>query len=234
MRLHYLQHVPFENIANIQVWARDRGHTVTKTVLYYDESLPDLKSFDWLIVMGGPMNIYEEKDYPWLAREKKFIREAIDAGKIVLGVCLGAQMIADVLGAKVTQNKVREIGWYEVGKTPEGKASPVFKALPDKFMAFHWHGDTFGIPGGARRLACSEACENQAFEANNGKVVGLQFHLESSDDSINRLTKNCGDDLTDGKYIQKKTQLVGQDEKLKQIYSHMCALLDAMEKAGKS
>jgi len=233
MRLHYLQHVPFENIANIQIWAKNKGHTVAKTVLYYDEALPDLESFDWLIVMGGSMNIYEEKEFPWLAREKKFIREAVDAGKLVLGVCLGAQLIADVLGAKVTKNKLKEIGWYDVMKTTEAKNSKVFKALPDTFLAFHWHGDTFSIPAGARRLAYSEVCENQAFEYNGGKVVGLQFHLESSDDSINRLIKNCGDELTEDKFIQNKPELVGQNENLQEIYSCMGIFLEAMEKVGK-
>jgi len=233
MRLHYLQHVPYENIANIQVWAKNKGYPVTKTVLYYDEALPGLKSFDTLIIMGGPMNVYEEKDYPWLSREKKLISEAIDAGKLVLGICLGAQLIADVLGGKVIRSNAMEIGWYDVILTPEAKASPVFKSLPGKFTAFHWHGDTFSIPAGARRMAYSEACENQAFEYNDGKVVGLQFHLESSDDGINRLTKNCGDQLAeDGRYIQKKPQLIGQDEKLKDVYQHLCAFMDAMEQAG--
>jgi len=235
MRLHYLQHVPFENIANIQTWAKNKGHPVTKTVLYYDEALPGLKSFDMLIVMGGPMNVYEEKDYPWLDREKKFIREAIDSGKLVLGICLGAQLIADALGGKVAKNGAMEIGWYDVSLTPEAKTSPVFKSLPGTFMAFHWHGDMFSIPEGARRMTYNEACENQAFEYNGGKVVGLQFHLESSDDSINRLTKNCGDDLSEeGRYIQKKPQLIGQDAKLKDIYQHLCVFMDAMERVGQS
>ncbi len=105
MRIHYLQHVPFEDLANIEVWAKEKGHSISVTRLYDDEEPPEIKDFDWLVILGGPMNIYEEKTYPWLIREKEFIGEAIAAKKIVLGICLGAQLIADVLGGKVTRNR---------------------------------------------------------------------------------------------------------------------------------
>lgn len=107
MRIHYLQHVPFEDLANIEVWAGEKGHEVSVTRLYMDETLPALDRFDWLIVMGGPMNIYEEVEYPWLIKEKEFIRNAINAGKFVMGICLGAQLIADVLGEKLFGTSTR-------------------------------------------------------------------------------------------------------------------------------
>jgi GMP synthase-like glutamine amidotransferase len=110
MKIRYLQHVPFEGPANIGEWARKKGHILTGTHLYNNEVVPSMDQFDWLIIMGGPMNIYEEKKYPWLQSEKQFIKEAIEHRKVVLGICLGAQLITDVLGGKVTSNPEGEIG----------------------------------------------------------------------------------------------------------------------------
>ncbi len=191
MKMHYLQHVPFEDMANIEGWAQDRGYDISRTLLYEDEPLPDRDKFDWVIVMGGPMNIYDHDKYPWLARENGFIKAAIQGGKIVLGICLGAQLIADVLGGKVRRNSHKEIGWHKVSLTPAASRSKFFKVLPKEFTAFQWHDDTFTIPPGAMRTAWSEACANQTFECN--KAIGLQFHLESSRDSIDHLIENCSD-----------------------------------------
>ncbi|MCU0637123.1 MAG: type 1 glutamine amidotransferase [Methanothrix sp.] len=226
MRIHYLLHVPFEDLANIEGWARPRGHDLSRTLLFSEEGFPDLSSFDWLIIMGGPMNIYDHERYPWLVREKEFIRQAIAGGKIVLGICLGAQLISDVLGGKVTGNRYREIGWFPVRLTEEGRASSIFSALPDGFTALHWHGDMFSIPPGALRLAESDACANQAFIF--GRSVGLQFHLESSKESIERLLENCGDDLTEGPYVQGREDLASQED-YAGIRQLMEMLLDRIE-----
>jgi len=126
MRIHYLQHVPFEDLANIESWAKDRSHDLSRTLLFQEESPPKLNEFDWLIIMGGPMNIYEHDKYPWLVKEKEFIRQAIEEDKIVLGICLGDQLMADVLGGKVHRNDHREIGWFPVKLTDEGVASRIF------------------------------------------------------------------------------------------------------------
>ncbi|HWI54648.1 MAG TPA: type 1 glutamine amidotransferase [Desulfobacteria bacterium] len=227
MRIHYLQHVPFEDLANISVWAEEKGHSVSATKLFSNEALPSMEQFEWLIVMGGPMNIYEEEDYKWLAAEKAFIKEAIQAGKIVLGICLGAQLIADVLGGKVTSNEYKEIGWFPVTKLKEA-ANSLLGPLPEEFMAFHWHGDTFKTPPGAIRLAESKACKNQAFQFGD-KVLGLQFHLESSGESIERLAAACGNEITDGEFIQKETGLLTCPDYLKSINSCLIRLLDTME-----
>jgi GMP synthase (glutamine-hydrolysing) len=157
MRIHYLQHVPFEGLGNIENWALSKGHQIADTQLYNNDPLPEPEEFDWLIVMGGPMNIYEEDRFPWLAREKVFIKDAIDSGKIVLGVCLGAQLIADALGAKIHKNQYPEIGWFDVRLTDAARKSRVFRRLPERFTAFHWHGDTFDLPPGATRIAESES-----------------------------------------------------------------------------
>lgn len=228
MRIHYLQHVPFEDLANIESWASSRGHTISRTLLFEDEALPDISSFDWLIIMGGPMNIYEHDKYPWLIREKQFIGRAISADKIVLGICLGAQLMSDVLGGAVTKNKHREIGWFPVSLTCDGQASPIFSVLPERFIALHWHGDTFSIPPGAKKVALSEACINQAFVF--GRAIGLQFHLESSKDSIDHLLENCADELTEGPYVQKPEQLANSSDNLDSIHCLMKAFLDRIEK----
>jgi GMP synthase-like glutamine amidotransferase len=228
MRIHYLQHVPFEDLANIMRWAEERGHDVSQTLLFSKDRLPELKDFDWLIVMGGPMNIYEHDRYPWLVREKRFIGDAIANDKIVLGICLGAQLMADVLGGNVRRNEHREIGWHKVRLTPEAKASSLFRVLPGEFTAFHWHGDTFAIPPGAVHTAKSDACSNQAFEM--GRAVGLQFHLESSMDSIDHLIANCSDELNEGIYVQRQKELLSHIDRFREINGLMNIFLDNMER----
>ncbi|MBV9468373.1 MAG: type 1 glutamine amidotransferase, partial [Abitibacteriaceae bacterium] len=143
MRIHSFQHVPFEGLASIEAWATSRGHTLSASKFYNSEPLPQIEEIDWLIVMGGPMNIYEENKYPWLVPEKHFIKQAIDRQKPVLGICLGAQLIADVLGAKVTRNPSVEIGWFPIQLTAAALNSPLFSFLPSQFPVLHWHGDTF-------------------------------------------------------------------------------------------
>jgi GMP synthase-like glutamine amidotransferase len=228
MRIHSLEHEPFEGLANIEVWAKNRGHSISRTLLFNDEELPDMSDFDWLVIMGGSMNIYEEEKYPWLREEKNFIAEAIAAKKIVLGVCLGSQLAADVLGGRVSKNKYKEIGWFPVSLTGEARNSSVFSTLQGTFIAFHWHGDTFKIPPGATRTAQSEGCANQAFEY--GRVIGLQFHLEYSEKSINLMFQNCGDELVDGKYIQKPDEIVSQISNVPKMTEILNILLDNIER----
>ncbi len=228
MKIHYLQHVPFEGLGNIEDWASSKGHQVSGTQLYNNDPLPKPEEFDWLIVMGGPMNIYEEDEFPWLAREKVFIKDAIDSGKIVLGVCLGAQLIADVLGAKIHRNQYPEIGWFEVRFTDNARNSQVFKRLPERFTAFHWHGDTFDLPPGAAWIAESDACRNQAFEYD-GRVIGLQFHLDTTLESIQRLIGYCGGELVEGAYIQNEDALLAGQGHLADLRRYSEMLLDEIE-----
>jgi GMP synthase (glutamine-hydrolysing) len=123
--------------------------------------------------MGGPMNVYQMDEFPWLAREKKFIEEAVNARKKVLGIDLGAQLIADVLRGSVRRNEYSEIGWYPVQLTQAGQQSLLFGSLPAEFNVLHWHGDTFELPPSATHIARSKACENQAFTYGDN-VVSLQ------------------------------------------------------------
>lgn len=177
MRVHWFQHVPFEDLGCIGPWLARHGHTMICTRWYADDPPPSIGDIDALIVMGGPMNVDEEPLHPWLATEKTLIRAVIDAGKPVLGICLGAQLIARSLGAAVTRNAHAEIGWFDVTLDRAAKGSKRFAGFPDSFSAFHWHGDTFAIPDGARLLMSSQACAHQAFEYGE-RVLGLQFHLE--------------------------------------------------------
>ncbi len=200
MRVHYLQHVPFEGVGAIGEWARSHAHTVSNSEMFRvpPPDLPQVDDPDFLIVMGGPMNIYQETEYPWLVAEKAFIASVIAAGRPVLGVCLGAQLVADVLGAPVSKGEHLEIGWYPVDLTEAGRVLPTFARFPRRFTALHWHGDTFAIPPGAVHAASSEACANQAFAYDAGRVVGLQFHLEETQESLGLLIANAGDDLAAG------------------------------------
>lgn len=228
MKIHYIQHVPFEYPANITVWAQERGHEVSGTLLFSDREFPSTDDFDWLVIMGGPMNVDEEDVYPWLASEKRFVRKVIEHKKTVLGICLGAQLIADVLGGTIMKNRHTEIGWHRVRLTQEGSATQVFNALPSDFIAFHWHEDTFSIPDGCIRTTESDGCLNQSFEYD-GHVFGLQFHLESTDESIQQLIMHSGDDFPEGTYVQKPEKMLSRETYLYEIHEILTAFLDALE-----
>ncbi len=230
MRLHYLQHVPFENLANIESWAQARQMAITGTRFYAGELPPEPHAFDWLVILGGPMNIYEDGRYPWLAQEKACIRHAIEERKTVLGICLGAQLIADVLGGPVTANPNKEIGWFPVFLTEDGMRCALFRSVPLSFLAFHWHGDTFAIPPGAKRVAWSEACANQAF-VYDGRVLGLQFHLEYAMHSIESMLKHCAEDLAEGPFIQPPEVILKQSDNVHQTGPLMRGILGAVAAA---
>jgi len=201
MRIHSLEHVPFEQPAAIGDWARASGYTLSATRLYAGDRLPTPEGIDLLLVMGGPMSIHDEARHEWLRSEKRFLALALQAETPVLGICLGAQLLADVLGAEVRANDHREIGWFPVVLRAEARRSSLFADFPDRFPAFHWHGETFAIPSGALPVAESTACANQGYVVDE-RVVGLQFHLEATASSIAGLVANCRDEITEGEFIQ--------------------------------
>ena len=174
------------------------------------------------------MNVYQEAEYPWLAAEKAFIATAIGAGKAVLGICLGAQLIAAVLGGPVSKGAQPEIGWYPVELTPEGRGLPLFAAFPVRFTALHWHGDTFSIPPGATHVASSAACANQAFAYDGGRVVGLQFHLEETRESLAQLVDNAGGELVQDDWIATPEELLAPEAPFAPCRELLFSLLDAM------
>ena len=233
MRIHYFQHVPFEGLGSIETWAKAKGHALSQTRLFRGESLPEPEDLDWLIVMGGPMGVHDDAMFTWLADEKRAIERVIQAGKPVLGICLGAQLIAHVLGARVIANAHREIGWFPIELTKAGKASPLFAHMPPRCEVFHWHGDTFDLPAGATHIAQSEACLNQAFLYNEC-VAGLQFHLETTPLSAGDLLQHCSDELTHAPYIQSAPEILAEPERFQEINDAMNGLLTALEKKANS
>ena len=209
-KIHYFQHVPFEGLGSIEEWITLSGHSLTSTRFFESAVLPEISDIDWLIVMGGPMSVNNEKQYPWLAAEKKFIRQAIDEGKTVLGICLGSQLVSAALGAKVYQNKEKEIGWFDIELTCFAKSDKLFFDIENRIKVFHWHGDTFDLPEKAVLLAFSKGCKNQAYSYKD-KVLALQFHLEPTISSLQEMIDFGRDELKTGKYVQTEQELKKYD-----------------------
>ncbi|OIQ51347.1 GMP synthase [glutamine-hydrolyzing] [Pseudodesulfovibrio hydrargyri] len=229
MRIHTLEHVPFEGPAALEQWARANGHTLARTPVYAGGPLPGPEDFDFLAVLGGPMSVHDETEHPWLVAEKALLRGVIETGKPMLGVCLGAQLFAEALGGEVTRNPEPEIGWLAVEATAGGAVSPLFKGLPDSFTAFHWHGDTFSIPPGAVHLARSRACANQAFAFGN-RILGVQFHLETTPRSMELLLTNCADEIVDAPFVQDARQMRSQADRCDTMRPTLDTLLNNLIK----
>lgn len=207
MQIHVIQHVPFEGPGSIADWAVRSGHSVSVTRTFDSDPFPVLDGVDWLVVMGGPMGIYDEEDFPWLTDEKRFIRKAVEKQKIVIGICLGAQLLADALKAKVHANRHKEIGWFPVTFSADGLSSNHFRFFGKQQEVFHWHGDTFDLPLGAVPIAGSAGCSNQAFSWSN-RGFGFQFHLEITARAASELIENCRSDITEGKFIQRPDEML--------------------------
>lgn len=207
MNIHFLQHVPFEDLGALEQWVVKPGNRVTSTRLYEDIRLPFVDLFDVLIIMGGPMSVHDEDRHRWLLAEKELIRKALDKGKKVIGICLGAQLIAEVLGASVSLNPVAEIGWFDVELSDEALAQPAFQGFGKTITPFHWHGETFTLPPQAIAIGKSKACTNQGFLWNN-QVLALQFHLEATATGISHLISNCREDLKEGPYVQTADSMI--------------------------
>jgi GMP synthase-like glutamine amidotransferase len=194
-----LQHAAYEGPGEIAVWATSHGHALHIHHLYRQDLLPRSDEFDLLVVMGGEMNIYQYRDYPWLREESVLIQAAMQQGKRVIGICLGAQLIADALGSRVFQNAEYELGWFPVDFTAEGRVA--YPGLPDRATVLHWHGDTFALPPGASRLASSPGCLEQGFMIKN-KCLGLQIHLETDPTLVHEFVKGQAG-WPSGRYTQK-------------------------------
>ena len=207
MKIQILQNIAFEGPGYIEEIGEKKDHELIVTRLYDGEQPIPPTDYDMLVIMGGPMNIYEESEYPWLFGEKKAIELAINSDKIVLGICFGAQLIANVLGAEVYKNQEREIGWHPVFKPSTGDTDSPLQFLPDIATVFHWHSETFDLPGNAVRIYSSEATANQSFLYQE-KVLALQFHLEISKSTIKDLAHFCEEDLAPGKYVMEKKEMI--------------------------
>lgn len=198
MRAHYLQHVAFEGLGSIENWLVTNNYQISSTRFFELPVFPAVEDIDLLIIMGGPMSVNDEHELPWLIAEKKFVKAVIDAGKAVLGICLGAQMIANVMGSRVYLNSQKEIGWFPITAS---LTNGQYFQFPSAVTVFHWHGETFDLPAAAHLLATSEACKNQAFQIGEN-IIGLQFHLETTPESLRDISLHCANEIVEGKYVQ--------------------------------
>ncbi|SEM19892.1 GMP synthase-Glutamine amidotransferase [Syntrophus gentianae] len=231
MRAHVLQHVPFEGLGSIETWLKTAGYEITKTPFFQAASLPNPDDIDFLIIMGGPMSVNDEDEYPWLLKEKRFIRRCIEEGKSVLGICLGAQLITSALGARIYKNSAKEIGWFPIKAVPSIEGA-VFR-FPPVTEVFHWHGETFDLPSGAILLARSEGCENQAFQLGRS-VIGLQFHLETTPESARQIVEHCRNELIPAAYVQSEDAiLAASPEKYGAINNLMSRLLSFLQNSNR-
>jgi GMP synthase (glutamine-hydrolysing) len=211
MRVTIIQHVAFEEPSGLLPHLTEANDVVSICRLDLGDAIPDLDSFDWLIVLGGPMSVHDEERYRWLAPEKCLIRTAINAGKVVFGICLGSQLIADALGSRVYPNEHQEIGWFPIHRTVEAEQCPLGRVFPATTHSFHWHGDTFDLPSGAVLLASSLGCLNQAF-AIGDKILGVQFHPEITSESLAAMIRGCDEVTAQGLYIQSPAEFFSHSE----------------------
>lgn len=203
MQVQVIQHVPFEGLGNLRMALEARHAKLCFNFMYEHDPLPSLDEADFIVIMGGPMSVNDEQKLPWLSAEKQWIREALDRDVPMLGICLGAQLIAAALGETVEANPHKEIGWFDLDAHARGEDCFQF---PERFRCFHWHGETFSIPAGAVQLASSEACGNQAFQFGR-KVIGLQFHPETTETTMEGLIERLGHELTPDRFVQTADQM---------------------------
>jgi GMP synthase-like glutamine amidotransferase len=183
MNVLIIKHVEIEGPGLIEYCLRHEKTPYQILTLNPSVCLPKPDNFTHIVILGGAMNVYEEDHYPFLREEDLFIKEAIQRGKFVLGICLGAQLIAKALGARVTKSPAKEMGWYDVSLTRIGSIDPLFSHLPKTFSVFQWHEDTFEIPHSATLIATSSLVPDQAFRYGDN-AYGLQFHLEVTKEMI--------------------------------------------------
>jgi GMP synthase-like glutamine amidotransferase len=231
MRLHLLEHDPLDfSCTNISIWAEKKQYELAQTYVCKGEILPDVREFDWLMVMGGSQHVWEEDTHPWLPDEKRLIARAIVANKTVLGVCFGAQLLAETLGGKVFRNEYKEIGWYPVSLTPEGRESFLFEGVADPFVTFHWHHDHYSLPPRCVGLARSQATATQAFADAGRPLVGIQFHPEYTLELIRYFSHEHSEDWEPDLYVAGKDPVLARTEEMDETYGLMEALLNNMDR----
>lgn len=214
MTLMCFQHSPLEGPSLIKDWAQSRGHDLRIHPWHANGSAPYRGGWDALVVLGGPMAVYERDRYSWIKEEQRLIRQTLDQGKQVLGICLGAQLLADVLGGRVYPQGHHEIGWFPLFHQKHALDEFLLHDLiEEQPMALHWHGDCFDLPPGCHHLASSEACPNQAFVYER-QALGLQFHWEFSRQTLQDMLDNEGLLMPQGPYVQSPARILQQTEAL--------------------
>ncbi len=223
MRIHCIIHAAFETPGVIESWAKEKGYIFSETHTYRGDKLPEINLFDFLIVMGGPQSPLRIDKWSYLQDEMHLIKKSVAANKAILGICLGAQLIAESLGAKTERSPHREIGVFPMELLPDAASDPVFSKFPQTFPAMHWHNDMPGIPKGARLLAKTAGCPRQAFSIGD-RIYGLQCHLEMTKQNISDMIAHCEKELSTDLYVDSKQQLLSHD--LQEINNKMIIVLD--------
>ncbi len=210
LRIRCFMHVPFEGPGVIADWAESEGHRLEVTRFWEGDPLPPQGETDMLVIMGGPMDAIDEGTTPWMPDELTWIREFTGTGKPVLGICLGAQLVARALGATVYSGKEKEIGWHRIRFLPAPGTFRIWPDLPPARKVFHWHGDTFTLPEGATLIASSLSFPNQGFLYGE-RVVALQFHLEVTPEGVRELLEHGRHELTGGPAVQTEKEILKEN-----------------------
>jgi GMP synthase (glutamine-hydrolysing) len=227
MKIHCIRHEPFEGLACIENWIFLNKHKLSYTYTFLNQSFPDDYSFDLIIIMGGTATLYNSLNEPWFLEETEFLENCIKNKKKVLGICLGSQILATILGSKVYQGKAKEIGWFPVKFNLSDNLNLPF--LPEGIETFHWHGDTFDIPDGAIKLASSKITPNQGFIFDD-RVFALQFHPEMTNSSLKKIIKAAGKELEQkGDFIHSAEQILSRMDLVEVNNSLMFKILDYLE-----
>ncbi len=214
MRIAALYHEPYERPGYILDWIVTRKHALSEFNLYETHMLPSPDNFDLLLIMGGSMSVNNETEFPWLRAEKELVRKSADSGKAVFGICLGAQVIASALGAKVYANRHKEIGWFPVAISTHPDITRLFSGAPGEVTVFHWHGETFDLPDKAISLGSSSATTCQGFLYGK-RLLGIQFHLEMKTENLAEMIRYAGHELTDGPFIRTGEEIMAETVQLK-------------------
>ena len=225
LRVCIFEHVPFEELGSIESWLKGKNAQVDFCRVYAKDPLPIIEKYELFIFLGGSMSANDERHYPWLVEEKTYIRELVALNKAVIGICLGAQIIADAMGGRVYHNYTNEIGWFDVHLNPEA-GNPL--QLPETMTVFHWHGETMELPPQAKLLASSQQCHNQVYLLNE-RVLGTLCHFEATRESTYSTLLHCMDELSGetGSFVQDSEEIQSQsDEHYEQMTEWMFRILD--------
>ena len=205
MKIHIFQHISVKQPGAVLDW-------ITKNKLDYQihlikngDALPTLEETDFLIILGGALHINDEEEHPWLRPDINFVRKIIDLNKPVLGICLGAQIIARALDFKVEKNEYREIGWHNVMLNNNAKQNHFFKDIPHKFIPLHWHSDIIRLPENISSLVYSNATDSQAFTYKN--TISVQFHIEQTEKTLDIMLEKANDYLIKDKFVQTADEI---------------------------
>lgn len=225
MRIKFIMHADFETPGVIEDWAKTNGYHFTICKPYKGENCLTREEFDFLIIMGGPQTPTQIEKYPYLKDEITLIAHAVKHNKIILGFCLGAQLIGEAMGAKTGQSPEKEVGVYPITLTEAGQQDYLLKDFPKDFLVIHWHNDMPGETNKSQLLAYSEGCPRQIIKYAH-QIYGFQCHMEITRDGIEKMINSCPEDLTPSKFTQTKEKLLANDYDL--INNYMITILNRL------